>query len=70
MPIRNLAAACFISSFILLPIPSFAEERLSWPDHRGPTFDGRAAEEDARGLPKEWDEKSGKNIAWQIDLDG
>jgi outer membrane protein assembly factor BamB len=47
-----------------------AESRLSWPDKSGPTFNGHVAAADAKGLPTEWDEAAGKNIAWKIKLEG
>jgi outer membrane protein assembly factor BamB len=43
---------------------------LSWPDKSGPTFDGIVAPADAAGIPTEWDEESGRNIAWSITLEG
>jgi outer membrane protein assembly factor BamB len=43
---------------------------LPWPARNGPFFNGCAAEADARRLPLEWDESSGKNIAWKIGLEG
>jgi outer membrane protein assembly factor BamB len=49
--------------------PLWAAE-LPWPNRNGPFQNGCAAERDARGVPVHWDEASGKNIAWKIDLDG
>jgi outer membrane protein assembly factor BamB len=42
----------------------------SWPDKSGPTLDGHVPQRDAAGLPTEWDEATGKNIAWKIKLEG
>jgi outer membrane protein assembly factor BamB len=39
-----------------------------WPDKNGPTFDGHVPAAEAAKLPTEWDEASGKNIAWKADL--
>ncbi len=43
---------------------------LSWPSRNGPFQNGCAAERDARRVALEWDESSGKNIAWKINLEG
>jgi outer membrane protein assembly factor BamB len=43
---------------------------LPWPCRNGPFQSGSARERDARGVPIEWDESSGKNIAWKVDLEG
>jgi len=43
---------------------------LPWPCRNGPFQNGTARELDARGVPTEWDEASGKNIAWKVDLEG
>lgn len=45
-------------------------QSLPWPDKTGPTFDGRASPEDARGVPTVWDEATGKNVAWKVPLEG
>ena len=45
-----------------------AEDRLPWPDRSGPTLNGHASPSDAQGLPTTWDESTGKNIVWKIDL--
>jgi outer membrane protein assembly factor BamB len=49
--------------------PLWAAE-LPWPCRNGPFHNGCAAEVDVRGVPLEWDEASGKNIAWKVDLEG
>jgi outer membrane protein assembly factor BamB len=43
---------------------------LPWPCRNGPYQNGTATERDSRGVPTEWDEASGKNIAWKVDLEG
>jgi outer membrane protein assembly factor BamB len=43
---------------------------LSWPEKSGPTCNGIVAAADAAGIPTEWDEETGKNIAWNIPLEG
>jgi outer membrane protein assembly factor BamB len=43
---------------------------LPWPCRNGPFQNGRAAERDARGVPIQWDETRGKNIAWKVSLEG
>ncbi len=47
-----------------------SETRISWPDRGGPTFNGIASEQDAENLPVNWDEMTGKNVAWKISLEG
>jgi outer membrane protein assembly factor BamB len=47
-----------------------ARADLSWPDRGGPTHNGHVAAADATNLPVNWDGASGKNIAWQIPLEG
>lgn len=47
----------------------FADE-ISWPRKTGPTANGVVAAVDATALPIEWDEASGKNIAWKIPIEG
>jgi outer membrane protein assembly factor BamB len=56
--------------FVLSLDPTQSYAQLPWPDKNGPTFDGRALEEEARGLPTTWDEKSGQNVAWKIPVEG
>ena len=43
---------------------------LPWPEKSRPAHVGHAAAADVAGLPTEWDEQTGKNIAWSIDLEG
>lgn len=47
-----------------------ANERLSWPTKDGPTQNGLAHPDDARGLPTTWDVETGENVAWKIPLEG
>ncbi len=54
----------------LLPITAGQAQSLPWPERNGPTGDGHAAAEEARGLPAEWDEATGHNIAWRLPLIG
>jgi outer membrane protein assembly factor BamB len=55
----------------LLSLPvSVGADELPWPRRNGPFQTGCAAERDARGVPVQWDEASGDNIAWKIDLEG
>ena len=67
---------CGVTALIALGVKLFASAAIlsagefSWPDKLGPTFDGHVAPADAAGLPTEWDEANGKNIAWKIALDG
>ena len=42
---------------------------LFWPDRQGPTRDGVIPEAEASKLPLEWDEASGKGIAWKTPLE-
>ena len=39
-----------------------------WPDKNGPTLNGIVPEAEAAKLPTEWDEASGKNLAWKTVL--
>ncbi|MCA9037979.1 MAG: PQQ-binding-like beta-propeller repeat protein [Planctomycetaceae bacterium] len=42
---------------------------LNWPFRAGPTLNSHIAASDAEGLPKEWDEASGKGIVWKCPLE-
>ena len=42
---------------------------LHWPDRQGPTRDGRIPEAEWPRLPLEWDEASGKGIAWKTPIE-
>jgi len=66
--------------FLLLSCVSFAslaphtlcgaERSLSWPFRAGPDLNSHVRPSDAKGLPAEFDEVSGKNIRWKVRLDG
>jgi len=43
---------------------------LFWPDKQGPTRDSVVPEAEAAKLPLEWDEASGKGIAWKVAFEG
>ncbi len=51
-------------------VGSAGELRLSWPYRNGPGLDSQVDERDARNLPTEFDEQSGKNIKWKKRLEG
>src|ERR1700733_11162917 len=70
--VSPLIAASLTAAFSLLSIPgvaAFAGD-LPWPCRNGPFQNGSATEHDARGVPIEWDEATGKNIAWKVGLEG
>lgn len=48
---------------------TLADDRVSWPVRSGPTLNGHVAAEDAKGIPSEFDEASGKNILWKAKID-
>lgn len=64
LPILSL---CLITT-TLLAQP--ATTPLFWPDRQGPTRDGVVPESEAAKLPLEWDEASGKGIAWKTAIEG
>ncbi len=43
---------------------------VPWPSRNGPFQNGCTAQRDARGVPLDWDEATGKHIAWKIELEG
>jgi hypothetical protein len=55
---------------LVVSLQSLPAAELSWPCRNGPFHNGCAAERDARGVPVHWDESSGKNVAWKVDLEG
>jgi len=70
---RWFMARCFGSSCAALLFcwtTVMAAGDLPWPDKSGPTFDGHVAPADAAAIPTEWDEETGKNVAWNIPLEG
>jgi outer membrane protein assembly factor BamB len=66
--LRLISTALSLS--LVASVPSLWASELSWPRRNGPFQDGCASERDSRGVPVQWDEASGKNIAWKVDLDG
>jgi len=63
--IRHAALLCLVSS------AAFAQPAttpLFWPDKNGPTLNGLVPAEEAAKLPTDWDEATGKNIVWKVDL--
>lgn len=54
----------------LLSVPLLSATDLPWPCRNGPLRTGCALPQDAKGVPTEWDEASGKNIAWKLELEG
>ena len=66
---RALLSAALLLLFNL-GAASVSAGDLPWPCRNGPFQNGSATERDARGVPIEWDESSGKNIAWKVDLEG
>ena len=64
--IRHVLLAAFLLPLCLRAQP--ATTPLYWPDKNGPTADGVVPASEAARLPLEWDEASGKNIAWKVDL--
>jgi outer membrane protein assembly factor BamB len=61
---------CIVVATLLVAPQIIAAGDLPWPDYRGPGCDGHAPPAEARGLPVQWSEKTGRNIAWKIDLPG
>jgi outer membrane protein assembly factor BamB len=69
MKTLRLTSTSLILLLLVFTRPLAAAE-LSWPCRNGPFQTGCAAERDARGVPVQWDEASGTNIAWKVDLEG
>jgi outer membrane protein assembly factor BamB len=55
---------CYLLLTLLLPAGASAGD---WPGWRGPTGQGVCPE---KGLPLEWDGRSGKNVLWKSPLPG
>jgi outer membrane protein assembly factor BamB len=55
---------------LLLPLAGAAANRLSWPAKDGPTLNGLADPDEARGLPTTWDAETGEHIVWKLPLEG
>ena len=51
-----------------LALPTTGGADLPWPDKSGPTKDGHVPPAQAKGLGTEWNEVTGKNIAWNTPL--
>ena len=72
--LNSTLISTFISAALSLLLSSGAGTLsagdLPWPCRNGPFQTGCATERDARGVPIEWDESSGKDIAWKVDLEG
>lgn len=60
----------FVTFSILTCHSVLRAEGISWPDKNGPLHNGCALSKDAQGVPVEWNEETGKNVAWKIDLEG
>ncbi|MEZ6091238.1 MAG: PQQ-binding-like beta-propeller repeat protein [Pirellulaceae bacterium] len=56
--------------FLLSVLSCTSNAQLPWPQKTGPAGDGTVSAGDAKNLPLEWDEASGKNIQWKIPLQG
>jgi outer membrane protein assembly factor BamB len=57
----------------MVPFGSFAQHAtapLFWPDRQGPNKDSVVPEAEAAALPLEWDEASGRGIAWKTAYEG
>ena len=67
---QSCARIAGLSLCLLLCAQPLASADLPWPVRNGPQQNGSASPSDARGVPTEWDEASGKNIAWKINLEG
>src|SRR5947207_439237 len=62
-----LALSAVIGSAALFAQP--ATTPVFWPDRQGPTRDSVVPEAEASKLPLEWDEASGKGVAWKTPLE-
>jgi outer membrane protein assembly factor BamB len=60
----TLAATCFLTPLFAQDDAEFA---ANWPSFRGPTANGTST---TATPPVEWDEETGKNIAWKVELAG
>jgi outer membrane protein assembly factor BamB len=67
---RSVRASFCVLLAALVIAPPLGGADLPWPCRNGPLENGCAAPSDARGVPTEWDEATGKNIAWKLDLEG
>lgn len=60
------AACCLFNAAWTDPVA--AQE--GWPTRFGPFGNGLVADADAAGVPETWDESTGENILWKIELPG
>lgn len=59
-----------IALLIVVIAPAYsADTTISWPFRSGPSLNGHVSAADAKGLPREFDEKTGKNVKWKIELE-
>ena len=66
----ELAMPRFTLAILLLISNPCGAHHPGWPQKTGPTSNGMARDIEAKGLPIEWNEEPGKNIAWKIELSG
>ena len=67
---HNMNHQSILPLLLLISITSTAFTQTGWPQKTGPFSTGVAVAAEAEGLPAEWDEASGKNIAWKVPLKG
>lgn len=60
----SLVACCLLVSS---GIPLVAAER-GWPTRFGPSDNGLVSDADAAGIPASWNESTGENVLWKIEL--
>jgi outer membrane protein assembly factor BamB len=68
LPLSCLPLASVFATGLALAQPAVTP--LFWPDRQGPTHNGIVPEAEAANLPLEWNEASGKGIAWKTPLEG
>jgi len=69
MNIRQLMSTALLL-LLSLGARAVAADDLPWPCRNGPFQSGCATERNAHGVPTEWDDSTGKNIAWKVALEG
>jgi outer membrane protein assembly factor BamB len=74
MPVNALSSFRFAALLLTVGYNSIhaaapAVTPLFWPDRQGPTKDCLIPESEAAKLPLEWDEASGKGIAWSTPIE-
>lgn len=62
----NVAVAFILLMAMLTPS---VHAQIAWPRKTGPNANGTASAKHANGLPTEWNEKEGVNVAWKIELE-